>query len=236
MGELVGRRPAGPVWRIGRKPSPWSWVDWKWADGGTFPGRWDSPNRTYRTTYAGSTVFASLVEVLAQFRPDPVLLADADEIADDEVDALYPTATPGSIPSTWFDARLVARARLDGVYCDVSAADSIAALRPRFLAAARALGLPDFDAAALQIAERRSLTQQVGLAVYSQTESAGNPSFDGVRFLSRHGADLELWAVFERSTDGDRSALLREVGVEPLSADRPDVIAAVRLHGLTLDD
>lgn len=236
MGGFVGRTPDAPVWRVGRKPSPWAWADWRWADGGTFPGRWDSPNRTYRTTYAGSTAFASLVEVLAQFRPDPAVVDGLDEIADDEVDALFPSAAPGSVPSAWFRARLLTHARLDGLFCDVAAADSIAALRPRFLEAAQALGLPDFDAAALQIAERRSLTQQVGLAVYSLTDGGGRPVFDGVRFLSRHGADLELWTAFERSEDGDRSALLRDVVDEPLRHHHPDVVAAMRLHGLVLDD
>lgn len=236
MGAFATKTPAAPVWRVGRAPSPWAWVDWKWADGGTFPGRWDAPNRTYRTTYAASSAYAALVEVLAQFRPDPELHEALAGIDEDEVDALYPTVSAGTISASWFHARRLARARLLGVYCDVSAAATIAELRPRFLGAARSAGLPDFDAAALQIAERRALTQQVGLAVYTETDAAANPTFDGVRFLSRHGSDLELWTVFERSTDGERSALLRDVEVGPLTSHHPDVVAAMTLHGLTLDD
>lgn len=235
MGDLVGTSPVAAVWRVGRKPSPWAWADWKWAHGGVFPGRWDAPDGTYRTTYAGSSAFASLVEVLAQFRPDPVLVASLDDITGEEVDELYPTAVPGSVPSSWFHERLLAQARLLGVFCDVAASDTIAALRPGFLDAARVLGLPDFDAAALQIAERRSLTQRVGQAVYARTDESGNPLFDGIRFLSRHGADLELWTVFERSEDGERSALLRDVSAEQLSPRHPDVTAAMWLHGLELD-
>ncbi len=31
---------------------------------------------------------------------------------------------------------------------------------------------------------------------------------DGIEFASRHGDDLTLWAIFERSRDGDVSAIL----------------------------
>lgn len=235
-GDLVACRPDGPVWRVGRKPTPWGWSDWKWADGGVFPGRWDSPNGTYRTSYAGSSPFASLVEVLAQFRPDPQVIDAMAEIIEDEVDALYPTGQAGVVPSTWFRERLLARAALSGVFCDVGAAATVAQLRPEFLESAQRLGLADFDVSAVQQAKHRALTQRVGLAIYSLTDEAMNPVFDGVRFLSRHGSDLELWTVFERSDDGDRSRLLHDVTAEPLRTHDPAVIAAMRLHGLSAED
>ena len=101
-GELVSASPTGDVWRVGRKPAPWGWSDWKWADGGAFPGRWDSPNRTYRTSYAGSSAYASLVEVLAHFRPDPAVVQGIADMVDDEVDALYPTAPAGVVHQLGF--------------------------------------------------------------------------------------------------------------------------------------
>jgi hypothetical protein len=235
-GELVSASPTGDVWRVGRKPAPWGWSDWKWADGGAFPGRWDSPNRTYRTSYAGSSAYASLVEVLAHFRPDPAVVQGIAEIVDDEVDALYPTAPAGVVPSAWFRDRLLARATLSGVFCDVAAARTVACLRPQFLELALSLGLPDFDVAAIQLAEPRTLTQHVGLAIYALTDEAMNPVFDGIRFLSRHGSDLELWTVFEHSDDGDRSRLLHDVTSRAITARDPAVLAAMELHGLSADE
>jgi len=61
----------------------------------------------------------------------------------------------------------------------------------------------------------------------------GLPLFDGVRFLSRHGNDLELWTIFERSTDGAFSAQLSNIVVGDLRPGDPDVEAAMRLHGLS---
>ena len=43
--EVNGRR----LWRIGRAPDPWQFVDWTYADqNGHFDGRWDDPEGTYR--------------------------------------------------------------------------------------------------------------------------------------------------------------------------------------------
>ena len=61
----------------------------------------------------------------------------------------------------------------------------------------------------------------------------GRRLFDGVRFLSRHGNDLELWTIFERSTDGAFSAQLSNIVVGDLRPGDPDVEAAMRLHGLS---
>ncbi|WP_373562885.1 RES domain-containing protein [Nocardioides campestrisoli] len=66
---------ADRVWRLGFKPSPWVWPGWDWAGtDGRFPGRWDDRQGNFRTTYAGSTLVGCLLEVLADFRPDPTLV------------------------------------------------------------------------------------------------------------------------------------------------------------------
>lgn len=59
-------------------------------------------------------------------------------------------------------------------------------------------------------------------------------AFDGVRFLSRHGADLELWAVFERSYDEVRSRHLTDVSVDTIDPADDEVIRAPRLHSLSV--
>ena len=45
----VGARPEQLVFRIGRRPDPWEWPDWRFAGpGGTFGNRWDDPLGQYR--------------------------------------------------------------------------------------------------------------------------------------------------------------------------------------------
>lgn len=55
-----------PVWRVGRAPDPWAWVDRQFAG----HNRWDDINGVFRTIYAGDTLFTCFVEVLAYARPD----------------------------------------------------------------------------------------------------------------------------------------------------------------------
>lgn len=73
MPELTVAEPAGlEVWRVGYKPDPWAWVGWEWATDGRFGGRWDDSEGVFRTIYAGSALLACLLELLADFRSDPL--------------------------------------------------------------------------------------------------------------------------------------------------------------------
>ncbi len=123
----------------------------------------------------------------------------ADITVNDE-DGPCATVAAGLVPRSWLHPRAGATARLTGTYAAITHADSIAALRPIFLPRARDLGLEDLDAAALKDARPRALTQQVATHVYETTD------LDGVQFLSRHGDDHLLWAIFERPADPPRSA------------------------------
>ena len=225
----------GAVWRIGYEPDPWAWTDWAYASERHFDGRWDAPAGEYRTIYAGSSYFACLVEVLARFRPDPELVAIANLIEEDELDAaMYATVDAGIVDPAWFAVRRVARADLSGSYCDVSDSTTIATLRQHFAAMAiRDFGLADFDASALLDSGPRALTQQVGRFIYQLSFGESVP-FDGVRFLSRHGADLELWAVFERSDDQARSRHLDHVSTATIDPADSEVVRALRLHSLVV--
>ena len=109
--ELTIIPAARTVWRIGFRPDPWAWSGWEWSTNGRFPGRWDDLHGNFRTVYAGSSLKACLLEVLAGFRPDPRLAAELDEIVEDDEDhVLHPTVRPGEVPREWLDARTAARA------------------------------------------------------------------------------------------------------------------------------
>jgi hypothetical protein len=128
----------------------------------------------------------------------------------------------------------VAQAQLAGSYCDVSQSSTIAALRHNFAeAAVNEFRLADFDASALLNSGPRGLTQRVGRLIHELPRGAGAP-FDGVRFLSRHGADLELWAIFERSNDETRSRHLSAISVAEIDPADPSVTRALQLHSLAV--
>lgn len=213
------------VFRVGHRPGPWAWAGWEFAGtDGRFPGRWDDHRGVFRTVYTGSTLLGCLLEVLAHFRPDPALMAQMAGIEDDEA---HPTAPAGHVPYSWLDPREAGSATLRGTFCDVTATESIAALRPAFIALVHQLGEPDFDAAALRRARPRELTQRVATHLHATTDVAG------VRFFSRHGDEVELWAIFEHAGDPRVSPHLSNLHPVALSPDHPELVTAFRLHGLT---
>jgi hypothetical protein len=204
--------------RIGYKPDPWAWTGWEWADGGRFNGRWDDANGNFRTLYCGSSLRACLFEVLACFRSDTYLVEQLEEIVvDDQDEILYPTLNPGLVPFAWLEPRTFAEAVLSGPFCSITESKTMAALRPSFVALALQFGLDDFDAAALKDARARPLTQAVSSFVYDTTDSVG------IHFRSRHGDDLELWAIFERPEDTDVSVALSQMSFGPIDPEHEDM-------------
>ncbi|MCP3425508.1 RES domain-containing protein [Rothia sp. AR01] len=224
-----------PVWRVGYRPDPWSWPDWRWAGpSGRFNGRWDALDPgLYRTLYAGDSLFSCLVEVLAPFRPDPELAGEMGLIVDDE-----PTMSRSSPSGTldlaaWLSPRQASTARLSGTYCRVTDSTSVAALYGRFSPRARLYGLPDFDASALKIAEPRLLTQEISQHLWEAKNEDEGHLCDGVEFSSRHGDDLLLWAVYERPGDPEVSPYVVSPQQVALGRDHPELRRALALLGIT---
>ncbi|KAA9089589.1 RES domain-containing protein [Microbacterium radiodurans] len=220
------------VWRVGRAPDPWAWIDHQYAG----KARWDDPAVTFRTIYAADSLFGCYTELLAYARPDrnddgSDLLASIDEDPKDAAD--FPVPPAGSIERHWVTGRMVGTASLDGTYVDVRAAATVAALRPRYLTYARTLGFDDFDAAALKRAHPRELTHRLTVDFYAMTRSDGTPTLDGVHFGSRHGDDLALWAIYERPGDDPSSHRFRQQDAHLVREDDDELLRAMRLHGLT---
>lgn len=212
-----------PVFRIGRHPDAWSFVDWARAgDEGTFGNRWDDAAGLYRVLYASSQRVGALVETLSAFRANPALESELAIIGDSK----RPTA--GRVPPEWAKARLMGRADLNGAFADISSSESIAVLRTELHDAAREYGVVDIDAAALKDAAPRRFTQAVSRFVY-ESEEAGVMA--GIYYRSRHGDDLDCWAVFERSG----STPLTDCQSEVLYISDPDIARAFELLGLQWD-
>ncbi|MBG6226428.1 hypothetical protein IWX63_003027 [Arthrobacter sp. CAN_A2] len=223
-------KTAYTVWRVGFSSDPWAWSGWQYATDGRFPGRWDDADGNFRTIYAGSNLLACLLEVLAHFRKDAHLATELEDIHEDDLDRhSHPTIKPGLVPRQWLDPRSIATGTLTGTFCVVTASETVASLYPHFIGLALSLGLADFDAAALKDARPRQLTQSVATWLY------GNTDVDGVRFSSRHGDDLILWAVFERPEDGPRSACLTDVEHHSFTGAEPELMHALQLLDLQWD-
>lgn len=213
----------GQVWRVGFTPDPWAWPP---RDLATYAGRWDSPDHSYRTIYAGETLLSCLLEVLAVFRPDTVVADGLDDIVEEDEDAAFPTVQPGSLDPAWLDERIAGSAHLNGVHCSVTAASTIALLRQHFISQAHSMGLLDFDAAALKDGRNRELTQLVSRFLYERT------GVDGIRFASRLGDELKMWALFEREDNTPTSTKLSSMSPHKLTVDDPDVAEAFAHLGL----
>ena len=228
-GPLACQDAAGQlVHRVGYASDPWAWTPWQYAHDGRFAGRWDDPDGLWRTLYVGQSRLACYLEVLAVFRPDPAVTDALGAVEEEPEDAAdHPTLRPGELSRAWLTPRRIGAAHLHGWYGRPGDGQSLPTLRARFLTLARALGLPDLDAAAIRRSEPRALTQQLAGWLYQQTGPDGEP-LTGVRFASRHGDDLTLWALFERPADNRTSKQLRSPTTSPLDASDPELVRGMQ--------
>ena len=222
--ELVAVTIPDTVYRIGRAPDPWAWPDWRHATDGTFGNRYDDPHSQYRVLYASTRRVGAFLETLARFRPDPAVLAEP--IADDPRDAQWPALTAGRVPRAWVAGRRLGRARLGGAFCEVGHSSSLAALRSALAARLVHYGLDDLDAGELRMRAPRRFTQELSRFVYEQTRDRAR-EFDGIRYRSRLGDEIDNVAIFEPTE-------LIDAASEPIAASDPDLLAVAELFGLTL--
>ncbi len=213
------------VFRLGRRPDPWAWPDWAYAEAdGTFGNRYDDPQGIYRVLYASTQRVATFVECLAYYRPDIEVVAELQAIVGEEGDEEPPA--PGIVPAAWVDQRRVGRATLVGDYADVGHHESLAELRTALAARVVHHGLHDLDAATLRLTAPRAFTQHVSRYVFGQT-SGGARRWNGLAYLSKHGDDLQNWTIFEPAAPG-------VIDVTEFGGDDEDLRAALALHGLQL--
>lgn len=183
---LESRKAPNEIFRIGRKPDPWQPPDWSRANSdGTFGNRFDDPAGYYRVLYAASQPVSCFVETLARFRPDLTLLAELNEIEGEN--DFVPL---GEVPLEWRDHRLIGTASADGDYADIYSSAWIAHLRPKLADECLRLGLQELDAAVLQNAAPRRISQLASRQAYELR-------CPGIYYRSRYGHDLENWAIFE---------------------------------------
>jgi len=204
------------VHRIGRRPDPWQYPDWSRANQDrTFGNRFDDPNGEYRVLYASSMRLGCFFETLARYRPDLELYAELRGIAGDE-----DFVPMGIVPREWLDNRMIGSAQAQGRFADVGASDWLPRLRRMLAPLLIRHGIPDFDASILQRSGPRVLTQSVSDLIYRE-------GFNGIRYLSKYGHDIENWALFEPA---DLTGRLQN-SIRP---DDPDLLEALRIFDLAM--
>jgi hypothetical protein len=204
----------GVIYRLGRKPDPWSAPDWASAGtDGTFGNRFDDPEGMYRVLYASSQRVGCFLETLARFRVDLKLLAELAEIEGE--DDYCPL---GEVPLEWIEKRMMGVATASGEYADICSSEWISRLRIVLAGHLERFGLDDLDASVLQMTAPRNLTQLVSRVVFSERLA-------GIYYRSKYGHDVENWALFEPFQINVRDS-------ESIRTDNPELQQAFRLHGL----
>ncbi|HXZ41150.1 MAG TPA: RES domain-containing protein [Terriglobales bacterium] len=207
-------RVPGLIYRLGRKPDPWSVPDWATAGpDGTFGNRFDDPEGMYRVLYASSQRLGCFLETLGRFRVDPKLLAELAEIEGE--DDYCPL---GEVPLEWLEKRMMGVATANGEYADICSSEWISRLRTVLAGYLKTFGIGDLDASVLQMTAARGLTQLVSRVAFSE-------GLAGIYYRSKYGHDVENWALFEPFQVNVRAS-------ETIRSDDADLQQALRLHGL----
>ena len=151
----------------------------------------------------------------------------------DDADDLYPTVRAGELPRAWCESRLICSAELSGWFILIGHYETLPTLRQQFLPTAKECGLQDLDAAAIRDSKHRRLTQAISAWVYTLTTPDGEPT-TGIQFDSRHGDQLTLWAIYERSASTPSPPEITNYS-EPqgITEHDPDLTEAMRIHHLT---
>jgi len=225
----------GTVHRIGRAPNPWTFPDWRYAQpNGTFGNRWDDPHGVYRVSYASSQRRGTFVETLSRFRPDPKITTWAPPAGVIATLALTtgvgtPSPAPGTVDvQAWVDERMIGIAHPLGLFADVDHSRSLAELTDQLSYLLISYALTEFDATVIKSADR-DLTQQISKYLFECASDLPHRGrqYDGIRYLSRLGDDIENWAIFEPIG-------LENIHENQIAIDDPDLLAVASDFRLTL--
>jgi hypothetical protein len=173
--------------------------------------------------YASTQRFATFVECLAYFRPDPAVVAEYEAIAGSDEHEQEPPLR-GEVPAEWVDTRCIGTGTLTGEYVELGHHETLAELRQLLAARLVHHGITDLDAAAIRITAPRAFTQEISRHVFDES-IAGGRRWNGIAYLSKHGDDLENGAIFEPAAPD-------AIDIARFDHCDDDLVNALRLHGL----
>lgn len=207
---------------MGRSPDPIEFPDPPKADEldhSRAGNRFDSPTENFRVCYFATDLEACFGETLARFRPDPALIAAADE------EGFMPA---GEVPADWRNQRIAVQVefvpseRLPELrFLDVEALSTRRELRTELASLLAFYGYEDLDVPTVRGGDRR-ITRWIAKWAFEQRDADDLPIFAGIRYLSRLNTDWECWAVFH-------DVEIREITREPIERENP-ALEAIASH------
>lgn len=222
---LPSKTPSGLLYRIARRPDPWRPPDWAAVeDDLTFGNRFDDSEGLFRVLYASSSPLGCYLETLARYRrpPGDTIASALREI---EFGGDDPTP-PATVPASWLKRRamgvaIARRARFAHVYSSAWLGFLRREFEPGYLLHRFAPDDgQDFDLGLL-MSQRRALTQQIATVTYRL-------GYQGIYYQSRHGVEIENWALFEPYN-------LKRVERRDLEIGDPELTEALARLNLRLD-
>ena len=208
---------------------------WQFAtDSGLFDGRWDDQLGQFRTLYTSDSLVGCFLELLAKLQLKREVQAEIDEVEDDDGSVSQHTeGGPGEVGYRWLEGRAFGTAYETGRYAFITHSLSIAALKARYPFGRYGIALSDVDTGMLKDAYDRVLTRSIARWIYDLQGDDVGELVDGVEFRSRHGDEIRMWAVFERSDDDQHSRHIAPQE-EPVRVtdETPELLEAMRRLGL----
>jgi hypothetical protein len=219
--------PGAGVWRVGRTPDPIEFPAPPKADEldhSRAGNRFDSPTENFRVCDFATDLEACFGETLARFRPDPALVAAADERG------FMPA---GEVPADWRNQRIAVQAEFmpsellpELRFLDVEALSTRRKLRTELASLLAYYGYQDLDIPTVRGGDRR-ITRWIAKWAFEHRDADGLPVFAGIRYLSRLNTDWECWAVFH-------DVEIKEISREPIERENLALKTIARHFDLTV--
>lgn len=220
--------PPPLAFRLARSPEPWAWPDWAHRGKGRPANRWDDTEKIYRVLYASTRRVGAFLETLARFRPDPEVLSEIARLDDVEGDPADDGRMTGTQLADWAAERSIGQARLKGQYVAIGRSDALKVINRRLADRLSDYHLTELDGASIRASAPVGLTQEISRLVYECTDANGDREFEGIRYLSRLGDDVENWAIFEPCE-------FEIVNQSPIELEDPDLRSALSLLNIEVD-
>jgi hypothetical protein len=248
--------PATGIYHLTRRSrQPFTPPEWKFAG----YERFDDPNLnahdmadvnvkdSYRVIYTASDKRAAIRESIAHFRPSLNFLSalehdviDKQTTAQESLSKNYSLSDGrirGLVPQSWIVNRHIGRVHLHEHhrFVDITDTHNLSYLRtiPELVSIAINNGIQDIDLSAIT-GNCRPLTQACARHIHGLTSEQGDPSFAGIRYISRHGSQQswECWALFDDRMEHEDLA----VEVALLDRNDADLLDALEALDLLLSD
>lgn len=209
--------------RVGWASNPIALRPWSTIDREDLQGRFDDPNREYRTFYAAATPEAALREkIFDMLRRDNAALARIDAVATNDEDRAL-AASLRSVPQSLLTDFVLTTVEVvtPAEVVNVTASASFDAY----------VDLTDMRLCVDDILD--SACTATSRAFGAKVWQRGYP---GVVYPSRHGTDLTNFALFETGKLTDELAVaIRQIDLQPLDDACEPLKAVAAALGLTLD-